>query len=108
MGLIRSWIECDKCYSKLAVCGDDDEQAVLSGHQERSCYPAMREKIDLQAAEIELAEKEIKKLTDALRSLYDQQNGPPLIRDEKHWQEAMDKAAKCLGAKGDEEEESRV
>ena len=64
--------------------------------------------INRKDAEIELAEKEIKKLTDALRSLYDQQNGPPLIRDEKHWQEAMDNAAKCLGAKGDEEEESRV
>ena len=33
---------------------------------------------------------------DALQSLYDEQNGPPLIRDEERWQEAMDKSSKAL------------
>lgn len=40
--------------------------------------------------------KEIERLKDALQSLYDEQNGPPLIRDQKSWQEAMDKACACL------------
>lgn len=42
------------------------------------------------------AVKLIEELADALRNLYDQQNGPPLIRHEKKWQAAMDQAKKML------------
>ena len=33
---------------------------------------------------------------NALQSLYDEQNGPPLIRDKERWQEAMDEAGRLL------------
>lgn len=33
---------------------------------------------------------------EALRELYDEQNGAPLLRREKQWQEAMKKARKAL------------
>jgi hypothetical protein len=36
-------------------------------------------------------------LEDALQELADEQNGPPLIRREKEWGEAMEKARKVLG-----------
>jgi hypothetical protein len=35
-------------------------------------------------------------LVKALRDLFDEQNGPPLIRDEKRWQKAYDKAGEML------------
>lgn len=36
------------------------------------------------------------RLLKVLRALYDEQNGPPLIRDEKQWQEAYDNAGDIL------------
>ena len=41
--------------------------------------------------------KENKALKEALQDLYDEQNGPPLLRDKASWQAAMDKACKLLG-----------
>lgn len=38
-----------------------------------------------------------KNLRDALQALYDEQNGPPLFRDEKTWQAAMDRAEELFG-----------
>lgn len=35
-------------------------------------------------------------LAEALQSLYDEQNGPPLIRYAEQWQMAADKASKAL------------
>jgi len=35
-------------------------------------------------------------LVDALQDLYDEQNGPPLIRHQSSWQKAMDKAGEML------------
>ena len=53
---------------------------------------------------IELAEKwhiakkdeEIRELVEALQCLYDEQNGAPLIKHQKDWEEAMDKAESAL------------
>ncbi len=36
------------------------------------------------------------KLLTALRNLYDEQNGPPLIRDKDTWASAMDEALALL------------
>lgn len=36
------------------------------------------------------------KLKEALRCLYDEQNGPPLIRYQKHWRAAMKLAGEVL------------
>ena len=35
-------------------------------------------------------------LYESLRSLYDEQNGPPLLRRAKQWQAAMDKARTAI------------
>ena len=39
-------------------------------------------------------------LRNALQALYDEQNGPPLIRAKGSWQAAMDEAERLLGTKG--------
>lgn len=39
---------------------------------------------------------ELDTANDALQDLYDEQNGPPLLRHEKSWQAAMDKAEEVL------------
>lgn len=49
------------------------------------------------AAATEL-KKELADLADALQTLYDEQNGPPLIRDAPQWQAAMDRARELLKA----------
>ena len=41
-------------------------------------------------------EAENERLKEALQSLYDEQNGPPLIRYQKSWEAAMDKAEQAL------------
>jgi hypothetical protein len=41
-------------------------------------------------------EAENAKLKEALQSLYDEQNGPPLIRHKESWQAAMDEAGALL------------
>ena len=45
---------------------------------------------------IKQLQAESKEWRDALQELYDWQNGPPLIRDEKPWQKAMDEASRLL------------
>ena len=47
-----------------------------------------------EADPVLLAENE--RLKEALQSLYDEQNGPPLIRYQKSWEAAMDKAEQAL------------
>ncbi len=37
-------------------------------------------------------EKDKKQLLEALRNLHDEQNGPPLLKYEKDWRAAMDRA----------------
>lgn len=39
-------------------------------------------------------EAENKQLRKALQGLYDEQNGPPLLRHKDSWQKAMDEASK--------------
>lgn len=39
---------------------------------------------------------EVRRLREALQALYDEQNGPPLIRDKADWEAAMAKASKAL------------
>ncbi len=46
--------------------------------------------------EINGENKKIQRWQAALQDLYDEQNGPPLLRDELSWQVAMDKAGKLL------------
>ena len=41
-------------------------------------------------------DKEIGELVEALQCLYDEQNGAPLIKHQKDWEEAMDKAESAL------------
>lgn len=48
------------------------------------------------AATIAALEARVERLLDALGELHDEQNGPPLIRREKQWQAAMDKAVAAL------------
>lgn len=50
---------------------------------------SFRKKILIHTAEIE-------RLKEALQALYDEQNGPPLIRDQKDWEFAMALAEKAL------------
>lgn len=45
---------------------------------------------------LEKANKRIELLREALQALYDEQNGPPLIRDKAYWEAAMAKASKAL------------
>ncbi len=45
---------------------------------------------------IEELEGQVKELVEALGHLYDEQNGPPLIRDKDCWQAAMDKSQAAL------------
>lgn len=53
-------------------------------------YQSVRAPINPLFAKLKTAE-------DALQALYDEQNGPPLIRDRDSWQAAMDKAEQALG-----------
>lgn len=46
--------------------------------------------------EFEKLQVENEQLKDSLQSLYDEQNGPPLIRNKESWQKAMDEADKLL------------
>ena len=44
------------------------------------------------------AEAKVARLTEALRELYDLQNGPPLMRERERWHRAMVAAAEILQA----------
>ena len=44
-------------------------------------------------------ENQIEQLREALQALYDEQNGPPLIRDAAGWEAAMELASKALEGK---------
>ena len=56
----------------------------------------LTEKIKTKDKELAEAKAEIERLREALQNLFDEQNGPPLIRDEKYWRKAMDTAEKLL------------
>lgn len=58
--------------------------------------PWAGEIIEQLQSRLAVAEEKIERLRDALQELYDEQNGPPLLRDEKEWRAAMDKAEKLL------------
>ncbi len=47
---------------------------------------------------------QLDKAINALHNLYDEQNGPPLLRREKQWQEAYDEAGDILKESGHEED----
>jgi hypothetical protein len=64
-------------------------------------FAALKAKLAKKEKDYEALMAQRDELIEALQSLYDEQNGPPLIREEKHWKEAMDKAEKAL--KGDKE-----
>jgi len=49
------------------------------------------------------AEARVKELEEALSDLLDEQNGPPLIRNERAWQAAFDRGRKLLGEGGGDE-----
>ena len=57
---------------------------------------ANRNDVARMAAELMEANHENERLKEALQSLYDEQNGPPLIRYQKSWEAAMDKAEQAL------------
>ncbi|GAB4486596.1 MAG: hypothetical protein OHK0019_00530 [Saprospiraceae bacterium] len=48
------------------------------------------------SVEIAAKDAEIAEVLGALRDLYDEQNGAPLIEREQHWQTAYDKAGELL------------
>lgn len=57
--------------------------------------------------DVACAVKVYEPLADALQTLVDEQNGPPLFRHEKRWKEAMEKsraALKLYPAKSEEEQ----
>lgn len=54
---------------------------------------------DQALADLKAAEKQIEQLREALQALYDEQNGPPLIRDAARWGAAMQLASKALEGK---------
>jgi chromosome segregation ATPase len=54
------------------------------------------EQVQHLADNLKEARGEVERLKEALQSLYDEQNGPPLIRYEKHWNAAMMKAEAAL------------
>ncbi len=58
---------------------------------------ASQEQLDIAKIEADEDQAEIVELKEALEELLDRQNGPPLIRKEKKWQAAVDKANKLLG-----------
>ena len=58
------------------------------------------DRLNLDALEyIAELESELAAYKDALQELCDEQNGPPLLRREKQWQAAMDKADGLLSPK---------
>ena len=59
---------------------------------------AGRAEIIQQAATIERLQAENSQLREALESLLDEQNGPPLIRHAASWQAAVDRAMAILGS----------
>lgn len=58
----------------------------------------MQHGIHAQTKRAEAAESALKEAVDAIRSLYDHQNGCPLPKYEKGWREAMEKCRKFLYA----------
>ena len=54
---------------------------------------------DQALADLKAAEKQIEQLLEALQALYDEQNGPPLIRDASRWEAAMELASNALEGK---------
>lgn len=84
--LQRSVAWKDKAYNELS----DAFEARLDQERERA-----------ESAERTVSSREetIRRLTDALQSLMDLQNGPPLETWASNWHEAMDEAAAALAAR---------
>lgn len=58
--------------------------------------PAAHGAIPTLIAEVERLRADNARLCDALRGIYDEQNGPPLIRRQAQWEAAMTKTRACL------------
>ena len=56
----------------------------------------LQKEIDRPTAELKAKDEQIEQMRNALRELYDWQNGPPLIRDKKEWEHAMELAGEAL------------
>lgn len=54
--------------------------------------------LDIAQAELAAEREKVQALRDALQSLHDEQNGPPLRRRRDHWQMAMNNASSALAA----------
>ena len=59
-------------------------------------FAAIKAKLAKKEKDCEALMAQRDELVEALQSLYDEQNGPPLIRYEKHWNAAMMKAEAAL------------
>lgn len=57
--------------------------------------------IQQQESTIDKQATETERLKEALQALYDEQNGPPLIREEAEWNAAMRLAEECLRKDGE-------
>lgn len=75
----------------LAVVHKDGGHNITKHGHHKASRDAIKVVLDLRA-ENELLRK-------VLQGLYDEQNGPPLLWDEKGWQAMMDKAEKLLEKK---------
>ncbi len=64
-------------------------------HEDATVDYAISQIYDL-CTEVDQLQAENKKLYEALQSLCDEQNGPPLLRHKKSWQAAMDEADRLL------------
>ncbi len=61
--------------------------------------PWAGEQVEQLQSQLATEQEKVKRLRDGLQALYDEQNGPPLLRDEKKWQAAMDTASELLQEK---------
>ena len=60
--------------------------------------PASKMHHDAAAAELRRLHAQRDALLEALQALYDEQEGPPLIRRHRQWQEAIDKTRAAIAA----------
>ena len=90
--------ECwDKSHKKPTSNVDEKLRDILS-----ECGLDAPDEEEIQKA-MGLIEALYKPLLDALQDLYDEQNGPPLIRDKDSWEKAMEKAKQAIiNARGEE------
>lgn len=93
------WPDAYKDY-KVQLCWNvcQDFAGLLHGEIARltQCLHKANEQAEHFEREWYLRGDEIERLREALQALYDEQNGPPLIRDKADWDAAMAKASKAL------------